>query len=89
MKTKAITEGALLCALTVLLSLLCYYVPLMIILYIFIPVPMVVLAKRQDMRTTVVSSLAASAILFFHRYDVGPDLCILSDHRGMRLRLLL
>ncbi|MDD2413821.1 MAG: DUF2232 domain-containing protein [Eubacteriaceae bacterium] len=65
MKTKAITEGALLCALTVLLSLLCYYVPLMIILYIFIPVPMVVLAKRQDMRTTVVSSLAASAILFF------------------------
>lgn len=65
MKTKAITEGALISAIAVILALLCYYVPFMIILYIFIPVPIVVLALRQGMPPAVLSSIAASFILFF------------------------
>ncbi|MEG1432006.1 YybS family protein [Eubacterium sp.] len=64
MKPKALTEGALLCGLSVILALLCYYVPFMIIFYIFIPVPIVVLCRRHGFGVSMISSAAATLILF-------------------------
>ena len=65
MKPKALTEGALLCALSVVLALMCYYLPFMIVLYIFIPIPIIVLCRRQGFAVSMISSVAAMFILFF------------------------
>lgn len=64
MNVRSITEGGLICAIAVILALLCYYVPFMILLYIFIPVPIVVLTKRRGLRPAVIASIAASVLLF-------------------------
>ncbi|MEG0074480.1 MAG: DUF2232 domain-containing protein [Eubacterium sp.] len=64
MKTKAMAEGAMFCALAVLLALICYYVPFLIVLYIFIPVPIVVLARKQGFKVSMISSVAATILLF-------------------------
>ncbi|MBC3797739.1 YybS family protein [Acetobacterium tundrae] len=64
MKTRGITEGALFCALAVILTLICYYIPFLVILVFFIPVPMVVLGKRQGLKVSIISSLAATILIF-------------------------
>lgn len=65
MKPKAIAEGGLLCAIAVLMACLCTYVPIFVIFYIFIPLPIVVCAQRQGFLTALISSVAASLIVFF------------------------
>lgn len=65
MNTRAITEGGLMCGVAVIMALLCYYMPFFLVFYIFIPLPMVVLSKRQGFITALVASIAASIILFF------------------------
>ncbi len=64
MKTKSLTEGAMICALSIILSLLCYYVPFMILLYIFIPVPIIILSQRQGTLVALIASIGATALLF-------------------------
>lgn len=63
MKTRGITEGAMFCALGVILTLVSYYIPLFTILVFFIPVPMVVLGKRQGLKVSILSSLAATILI--------------------------
>lgn len=65
MNTKAITEGGVLCGIAVVMALLSYYVPFLLIFYIFVPLPIVVLSKRRGFITSFIASVAASAILFF------------------------
>jgi len=62
MKTRGITEGAMFCALAVILALASYYIPFLVILVFFIPVPMVVLGKRQGLKVSILSSLAATLL---------------------------
>ena len=62
MKTRGITEGALFCALAVILVLVSYFIPFLVILVFFIPVPMVVLGKRQGLKVSIISSLAATIL---------------------------
>ena len=64
MKTRGITEGALFCALAVILTIISYYIPFLVILIFFIPVPMVVLGKRQGLKVSIISSLAATILIF-------------------------
>jgi uncharacterized protein YybS (DUF2232 family) len=63
MKTRGITEGALFCALGVILTLVSYYLPFFVILVFFIPVPMVILGKRQGLKVSIISSLAATILI--------------------------
>ncbi|MGL4607663.1 MAG: YybS family protein [Eubacteriaceae bacterium] len=69
MKTRGITEGAMFCALAVILALLSYFIPFLMILTFFIPVPMVVLGKRQGLKVSVIASFAAIIIIGFF---LGP-----------------
>jgi len=64
MKTRAITYGAMMTAIAVVLALLCNYFPLFWIFYYLMPVPMIILAKQQGILTAVLSSIAATLILF-------------------------
>lgn len=63
MKTRGITEGAMFCALAVILALASFYVPFLVILIFFIPVPMVVLGKRHGLMVSIIASLAATIII--------------------------
>lgn len=63
MKTKGITEGAIFCAIAVLLSLVSYFVPFLILLTFFIPIPMIVLGKRQGLKVSILSSIAAAFLI--------------------------
>lgn len=74
MKTKAITEGALLCALAVVIALFSMYVPFLAVLLVFIPVPMVILTKKHGLKVSVVASLAATLILVFFMDPVSMAL---------------
>ncbi|KNZ42572.1 YybS family protein [Acetobacterium bakii] len=63
MKTRGITEGAMFCALAVILALACFYVPFIAILMLFIPVPIIVLGQRQGLKVSLVASVAATIII--------------------------
>lgn len=63
MKTRGITEGAMFCALGVILTLVSYYLPFFVLLVFFIPVPMVVLGKRQGLKVSILSSIAATVLI--------------------------
>jgi len=63
MKTRGITEGAMFCALAVILALASFYVPFLVILMFFIPVPMVVLGQRQGLKVSLIASVAATIII--------------------------
>ena len=63
MKTRGITEGAMFCALGVILTLISYYLPFFVLLVFFIPVPMVVLGKRQGLKVSILSSIAATILI--------------------------
>ncbi|MEL7661136.1 MAG: hypothetical protein BI182_06140 [Acetobacterium sp. MES1] len=63
MKTRGITEGAMFCALGVILTLVSYYLPFFVLLVFFIPVPMVVLGKRQGLKVSILSSIAATILI--------------------------
>lgn len=63
MKTRGITEGAMFCALAVILTLVSFYIPLLTIIVFFIPVPMVILGKRQGLKVSIISSLAATILI--------------------------
>lgn len=63
MKTRGITEGAIFCALGVMLTLISYYLPFFILLVCFIPVPMVILGKRQGLKVSILSSVAATILI--------------------------
>lgn len=73
MKTRGITEGAMFCALGVILALVCNYIPFLTILVFFIPVPMVVLGKRQGLQVSIISSLAATILIGLF---LGPIIAI-------------
>jgi len=62
MKTRGIIEGAMFCALAVILALTSFYIPFLAILMLFIPIPMVVLGQRQGLKVNVIASLAATII---------------------------
>ncbi len=63
MKTRAITEGALMAAVTLTMALTSYYVPFLFILYMFLPIPTIILAKRQGIGAASVSAVAAVLLL--------------------------
>ena len=64
MKTRAITYRAMMTAIAVILALLCNYIPLFWLFYYLIPIPIIILAKQQGFLTAVLSSVAATLILF-------------------------
>lgn len=64
MKINALAEGAMLCALAVVLSVLSYYIPFMTLLFFFIPVPMIIVCLRQSVKTALLAGTAATILLF-------------------------
>ncbi len=63
MKTKGLTEGAIFCAIAVLISLASAFIPFLVLLTFFTPVPMIVLGKRQGLKVSILSSIAASFLI--------------------------
>lgn len=63
MKTRGIIEVAMFCVLAVMLALASFYIPLFTILVFFIPVPMVILGKRQGLKVSIISSLAVTILI--------------------------
>lgn len=64
----------MLCALAVVIALFSSYVPFLAVLYIFIPVPMVILAEKQGLKVTVIASIAATLILLLFMDPVSAAL---------------
>ncbi|ADL08963.1 YybS family protein [Thermosediminibacter oceani] len=61
--TKAVVEGALLSAITIILSLFSMYVPALgIFLDLVLPVPVIILGMRQGLRITVLSVLVTGLV---------------------------
>ncbi len=63
MKTRGLTEGAIFCGIAVLLSLVSVFIPFLVLLTFFIPVPMIVLGKRQGLKVSILSSIAAGLLI--------------------------
>ena len=63
MKIKGLTEGAIFCAIAVLVSLASVFIPFLVLLTFFIPVPMIVLGKRQGLKVSILASMAASFLI--------------------------
>jgi uncharacterized protein YybS (DUF2232 family) len=51
-------------ALSVVLALASYYLPFLLVLYLFIPVPTIILCQRQGFVTALLASVAATLIMF-------------------------
>ncbi len=65
MNVRGITEGALFAALTIILSLLGYYVPfLTVIIYIILPIPTILMYKRFGLVYAFLEAVTASLLLF-------------------------
>ena len=73
MKIKGLTEVAIFCAIAVLVSLASVFIPFLVLLTFFIPVPMIVLGKRQGLKVSILSSIAASFLIGIF---VGPLLAL-------------
>lgn len=64
MKTRSITEGALMATLTVITALISYYIPFFsIIAFFFLPLPTTILYKRQGGRVALIESIVSSLLL--------------------------
>lgn len=64
MKTRAITEGALMAALTIVCALLSYYVPfLSVFSYLLLPLPTIILYKRHGFTPALLESIASTICL--------------------------
>src|SRR5690606_11703619 len=73
--TRGLVEGALLAALTVVLSLITAYVPFVqLFSAVMVPAPTVVLAVRHGPRLALLSTVAAGLILFTILGPVGAVL---------------
>ncbi len=68
MKTKGVAEGGIVSGLIVVIALISVYFPfsmtLTMLLTLFLPVPVVVLGRRHNLMTSVISSLTAMLVLF-------------------------
>lgn len=70
MKTRAITEGAIMAAISVITALLSYYVPfLSLFSYLLLPLPTIILYKRYGFGPALTESIAASLLLLLF---MGP-----------------
>lgn len=70
MKTRAITEGALMAAITVITALISYYIPIAsVIAYFAISIPTIILYKRYGLATALIESIISSFLLILF---LGP-----------------
>ncbi len=63
--TGALTEGAIIAAITALLGVLSYYIPFLTLLIYIWPIPIIILGKRHGMAVSIVATIAAGLILSF------------------------
>ncbi|NLN97208.1 MAG: DUF2232 domain-containing protein [Eubacteriaceae bacterium] len=68
MKTKGVAEGGIVSGLVVVIALISIYFPfsmtLTLLLTLFLPVPIVVLGRRHNLMTSVISGVTAMLIMF-------------------------
>ena len=63
MSTRALTEGAILAAITALLGVISYYIPFFTLIIFVWPIPIIILGKRHGVRTSILATLAAGVLL--------------------------
>ena len=64
MQTKALTEAAMMTATFIAMALMAYYIPLMsIVLFLFMGVPHALLARRQGLKTAILSLIVSALVL--------------------------
>lgn len=63
-KPNAITQATGFAAVAVITAVLCRFVPMVVVLYYFMPMPMALLAKRFRLRAALIPAIAASGVLF-------------------------
>ncbi|MCR1899272.1 YybS family protein [Irregularibacter muris] len=61
--TRAMTEGAIMAALTALLGVLSYYIPFLNLLIFIWPIPIIVLGIRQGMTISLLATFIASVLV--------------------------
>lgn len=61
--TRALTEGAILAAITVVIGIIRFYMPLFFILSYFWAVPIIIVGIRHGFRVSIISSIVASVLL--------------------------
>lgn len=63
LETKALIEGALFSTITVILTLISFYLPLGAIMFFLLPVPIVVLSVRQGSKVSILSTILTAILL--------------------------
>jgi len=64
LQTKALTEAAMMTATFIAMALMAYYIPLMsIVLFLFMGVPHALLARRQGLKTAILSLIVSALVL--------------------------
>ncbi|AGB42478.1 putative membrane protein [Halobacteroides halobius DSM 5150] len=75
MKTKALVEGALLAGLTVIMTILGFFLPLGSFILLITPLPLIVLAARWSSKLSIMASLVNAILLMIL---INPSLLLLS-----------
>jgi uncharacterized protein YybS (DUF2232 family) len=60
--TGALTEGAILAAITALLGVISYYIPFLTLLVFIWPIPIIILGKRHGLSTSIMATIAAGVL---------------------------
>lgn len=63
--TRALTEGAIIAAITVSLGVLSYYIPFLTLLMYIWPIPIIILGKRHGIAVSIISTITAALVLGF------------------------
>jgi len=61
--TGALTEGAILSALTALLGIISYYIPFLTLLIFIWPIPIIILGKKHGLGVSVLATISAGILL--------------------------
>lgn len=60
--TGALTEGAILAAITALLGVISYYIPFLTLLVFIWPIPIIILGKRHGLSISILATIAAGVL---------------------------
>ena len=62
-KTRALTEGAIFAALTVIIGLVSYYIPPIAIISLFWAVPLIIISMRHGLKVGLIAAVTASVLM--------------------------
>lgn len=88
--TRALTEGAILAAITALIGIISFYIPLFFFLSIFWAVPVVIIGLRNGLKISVISTIVSSILVsIFTTPAMGLSFILVFGLPGITMGFLL